>query len=41
MKIINNKKGEMSDLFKWLLWAIFAVIIILALYYLFKKVGVA
>ena len=41
MKKTKDKKGQMNDFFKWILWAIFAIIILLGLYYLFKKIGVA
>jgi len=38
MKI--NKKAQTSEFFKWILWGIFAIIIILALGYLIKNLGI-
>ena len=36
----TNKKGQMGDFFKWLLWIIFAIIAILGLGYLIKQLGI-
>ena len=35
-----NKKGVMSNLIKFILWAIFIGIVLIAVYFLGKKLGV-
>jgi hypothetical protein len=35
----NNKRGQMNEPFKWILWAIFAIIAILGLGYIIIKLG--
>jgi len=37
---IKQKKGEMSELLKYILWGIFFIIAALAMYYLFKRAGI-
>jgi len=37
---IKNKFGQIGEFFKWILWGIFAIIIIIGLGYLLNKLGV-